>query len=109
MLLSYLILLGLLFVFSMLAFLKKVHFRVYNIPARICYGLLLVNEIFLSMGLWRQSSWVSIVMLVVSLFLIGLLETGFRNKLQNRLSKQLLWLIGFVFIIILILALLMIK
>lgn len=109
MLLSYLILLGLLFVFSMVALLKKVHFRGYNIPARICYGLLLVNEIFLSMGLWRGSSWISIVMLVVSLFLIGLLETGFRNKLQNRMSQQLLWLIGLVFVVILVLALLMIR
>ena len=106
---SYLILLGLLFIFSMIALLKKVHFRGYDVPARVCYDLLIVNEIVLAMGAWHRSFVTAIIMLAVLLFLIGLLETGFRNKLQNRMSQQLLWVIILAFAVNLILAFLMIK
>ena len=109
MLIIYIVLLVALLIFALLAFLKRSRFRGYAIPARVCYALMLVELIWVSMRTWYRSSILTLITIVVMLVLIGLLETGFRNKLQNWLSDQLIWVTGIAFVAELVLSILMMK
>ena len=97
MLLTYIILVVASFIFAMLDMLKASRFRGYAIPSRACYDLSLVVLIIIAMRAWYGSSFLTIVMIVVALFMIGLLETGFRNKLQNRLTGRFITVINVTF------------
>lgn len=93
------LLLALLLISSISALLKKRHFRGYSIPVRFFYAVLLVDEIWVAMRTWYSSVTLTLLMLVITLALVGLLETDLRNKLQNQLSKRLLEVTGLGFIL----------
>lgn len=104
MLLAYVILVIVSFIFAMIDLFKTVHFRGYAIPSRTCYDLSLLVLIMLAMKAWYVSSVLTILLIIVALFMIGLLETAFRNKLQNRLSKQLIIVVSVTFVLNLMLS-----
>ncbi len=109
MLFLYIILLVLAFAFSTIALLKKHRFRGYFIPARISYYLLLADEILIALKTWYVSAFWTILMIICDLFLIGLLENAFRNKLSNHLTLQFVWVILITFVIGLLFAIWAIK
>lgn len=99
---SYFILLGALFILTCCDIFRTRHFRGFAIPARIVYGLLILNEIWLGLHPGVPTFWQTAVIIILILFLIGLIETAFRNKIANHLSYQFIAVLCGTFLLVIV-------
>ena len=77
----------------LLALFTNSHTKIYEMITRIGYLVIIITGIKLAIRAWSVEPSLLIVKIIVALVFIGLVEIAFARKNQQRLNKNLIWIV----------------